>query len=72
MSAIPWAGIVDLVGTVLAPVIVRALAGEGCPVSGCPAEVRDAVLPPLTSGSAAMRKARDEARARIFPERIAP
>lgn len=67
MSAIPWAGIVDLVGSVLATVVVKALAGEGCPVAGCPAAVRDAVLPPLTSGSAAMRKARDEARARILP-----
>jgi hypothetical protein len=67
VSAIPWAGIVDLVGTVLAPVIAKALAGEGCAVSGCPADVRDAVLPPLTSGSAAMRKARAEARARLFP-----
>lgn len=67
MSAIPWAGIVDLVGSVLAPVVVRALAGEGCSIAGCPAAVQDDVLPPITSGSAAMRKAREEARARIFP-----
>lgn len=66
---IAFTDILALVGGAveLATVVVKALAGEGCPVTGCPNNVRDTVLPPLTSGSAAMRKARDEARARILP-----
>lgn len=63
-----FADILALVGNSveLAKVVVKALIGEGCSIEGCPSDVRDAVLPQLSSGSTAMRNARAEARARIF------